>query len=532
MVVTRFAPSPTGYLHVGSARTAYYSWLFARHAGGSFLLRIEDTDQARSSEASAQGILQDMTWLGLTWDEGPIIAHGKNGFFQSARLPRYDAVIQDLLARGLAYEAYETTAELGALRKAADLEKRAFRYRHDLPGRAAQTPGAPVVIRFKTPRVDVTVHDLIRGAVTIVADEQDDFVIKKSDGFPTFHLAVVVDDHDMGVTHVLRSQEHLPNTTKHLAIYNAMNWTPPAHGHLPVVFTMEATKMSKRDKARAAREAIKQHVHHGGPPDYSDLSAKTGMSTQEIADFMARKTEAAELAVRLADALGVALPEIDVNDFRKSGYLPEALLNFIALVGWAPGADREILSPTQIIELFSTEGVQKTNGKFDRKKLAWMNGEYIRQSTLERLLTALDAFCAVTDYPIKHADEPTRRALLAMYQERMVSLAEMAQNSCFFFEEPTYDAKAVDKHINKNNGVDFLKAARAILDPVSDWTRAGLAGPMETVLALGEKKGAAAQAIRVALAGGPVSPPLLETIALLGRAKTFARIDAMLTQHA
>jgi glutamyl/glutaminyl-tRNA synthetase len=525
-VKTRFAPSPTGFLHVGGARTALYSWLYARQREGTFLLRIEDTDQVRSTAASAAGILQDLIWLGLPWDQGPVVGGAKNEFFQSERLPIYHGYLQQLIDTGLAYEAHESKADIDAMRKAAEAEKRPFRYRRDMVGRVT-TPKSPsdTVLRFAMPHEDITVNDLILGPVTVGASEHDDIVIRKSDGFPTFHFAVVVDDHEMGVTHVLRAQEHLMNTFKHVALYAALGWTPPEHGHLPLVFNMDNTKMSKREKAKVTRAAIQTRVaQQGGATDFSDLAGSTGLPSEIIAAFMAKKTDAVDLAVTLGAAVGAVLPEIDVQDFRRSGYMPEALVNFIALVGWSPGQDREILDRAQMIELFSLDGIQKTPGRFDRKKLLWMNGEYIRKASIDRLLEVFGSFAEVTDYAAAKTDETQRRALLAMYQERMATFAEMCQNAAFFFVEPTWDGKAVTKHINGGGGVEFLRQALAILEPVAHWDLAGLNGPMETVLALGEKKGAAAQAIRVAVSGGTVSPPLLETIAFLGREKTLERL--------
>jgi len=527
MVKTRFAPSPTGFLHVGGARTALYSWLYARKAGADakFVLRIEDTDQVRSTAESAAGILQDLLWLGINWDEGPVVGGAKNEFFQSERLELYDKHIKELLAKHTAYEAYESPAQLTAMRQAAEKEKRPFRYRRDMAGRQlSPQEGVKPVVRFAMPYKDITVHDLILGDVTVVAAEHDDIVIRKADGFPTYHFAVVVDDHYMGVTHVLRAQEHLMNTFKHLGLYEALGWNPPEHGHLPLVFNMDNTKMSKREKAKAVRADIQ--VKH---PDknYASVVEKSGIDAKTFADFMAKKTDAVELAVRIAGATGTKLPEIDVQDFRRSGYLPEALCNFIALVGWAPGNDIEIMSRDEMLRLFSLEGIQKTPGRFDRKKLAWMNGEYIRKASIDRLADAVESFNAVADTPLKGASRDVIKELLAMYKERMVTIAEMADNARFFFQEPVYDAKAVDKHIKNNGGSDFLRAIQAILTPVSvdQWTKPGLTEPMDRVLALGDKRGAAAQALRVAISGGAVSPPLLETIALLGREKTLARIE-------
>ncbi len=318
------------------------------------------------------------------------------------------------------------------------------------------------------------------------------------------------------------------NTPKHLGLYEALGWTPPLHGHLPLVFNMDNTKMSKREKAKVTRAAIQAT----GTKDYTDLAAKSGVPLKDVQDFMAKKTDAVEIAVKLATVTGTKLPEIDVQDFRRSGYLPEALLNFIALVGWAPGEDREIVSAQEMLDLFSLDGIQKTPGRFDRKKLAWMNGEYIRKASLDRLADAVESFNAVTDYPLKQANRETIKELLAMYQERMVTIAEMAENARFFFEEPRLDVKAVEKHVKNNDGVAVLRQIKSLLEPVSHWTNETLAGPMEELLgigmAAGGKRGAAAQPLRVAISGGTITPPLLETLTLLGREKTLSRIDRML----
>ncbi|MCL2646017.1 MAG: glutamate--tRNA ligase [Phycisphaerales bacterium] len=537
MVKTRFAPSPTGFLHVGGARTALYSYLFAQQAksgggqgeGGRFVLRIEDTDQVRSTAESAAGILQDMLWLGMTWDEGPVVGAEKNDYFQSMRLDIYDKHLQELLAKGLAYEAYESPAQLAAMRQVAEKAKKPFRYRRDMAGRQlVPQEGVKPVVRFAMPYKDITVHDLILGDVTVKGEEHDDIVIRKSDGFPTYHFAVVIDDHYMGITHVLRAQEHLMNTFKHLGLYGALGWEAPLHGHLPLVFNMDNTKMSKREKAKAVRADIQKT----GVKDFAELAAKAGVEVKVVQEFIAKKSDAVEIAVKLAAVTGTRLPEIDVQDFRRSGYLPEALLNFVALVGWSPGGDREIMSKQEMLELFSLEGIQKTPGRFDRKKLAWMNGEYIRKASIERLVEAVASFNAVTDYPLKTASAEVVRELLGMYQERMVTLAEMAENSRFFFEEPRMDPKAVEKHVKGGNGMELLRASLEILKGVKEWTKLGLQGAHDRILELGVesggKRGAAAQPIRVAVSGGAVTPPLLETLVLLGREKAIGRMERML----
>ncbi len=525
MIKTRFAPSPTGFLHVGGARTALFNWLFARHHGGQFVLRIEDTDQVRSTAESAAGILQDMLWLGLNWDEGPQIGGEKNSYFQSMRLAIYEEYLQQLLKDDRAYEAYESPQELAAMRKVCEAAKRPFRYRRNMPGRSK--PGAgPAVLRFEMPHEDITFDDEILGPITVKADEHDDIVIRKSDSFPTYHFAVVVDDHLMGITHVLRAQEHLMNTPKHLGLYKALGWAPPHHAHMPLVFNMDGTKMSKRDKTKAARQGLSAYASRQNDPDYRLLSAKTGVPVEVIAAFVGKKNEDTQLAKKLAAAIGVELPEIDVQDFRRSGYMADALLNFIALVGWSPGEDREILTRGQLLQLFSLGGIGKTNGRFDRKKLAWMNGEYIRAASPDVLLNALNGFLAVSDYPLAFADEALKRDLLEMYKERTGTFAEMAHNAVFFFNEPQYDAKALAKHVTTPEAQTFLSQSLALLEPVHDWTLSGLESAMEQILSLGEKRGAAAQALRVALSGGPVSPPLLQTIVALGRDRTLSRIRA------
>ncbi|MEI8197641.1 MAG: glutamate--tRNA ligase, partial [Phycisphaerae bacterium] len=290
MVKTRFAPSPTGFLHVGGARTALFNWLYARKLGGQFVLRIEDTDQVRSTAESAAGILQDMLWLGLNWDEGPEVGAPKNQFFQSMRLDLYNQYLDQLIKDGRAYEAYESPAQLTALRQAADKAKKPFRYRRDMPGRILEKQaGVNPVMRFEMPRKDIVIPDLILGDVVVKSDEHDDIVIRKSDGFPTYHFAVVIDDHHMGITHVLRAQEHLMNTPKHMGLYEALGWVPPAHGHMPVVFNMDATKMSKRDKAKVARAALQANVQKGGAKDYSDVAEKVGITLADITAFMSKK---------------------------------------------------------------------------------------------------------------------------------------------------------------------------------------------------------------------------------------------------
>lgn len=537
-VRTRFAPSPTGSLHVGGARTALYCWLLARQQGGRFLLRIEDTDLKRSTDEAARGILRDMEWLGLSWDDGPERedTEGIGPFYQSQRLDTYQQWFDHLIAADVAYEAWESREELEAERAAAIADKRNFRFKRrayseaDLARFAAE--GRTAVLRLMAPDHDLTVEDAVRGRVTIVAGELEDIIIRKADGYPTYHFAVVMDDHFMGVSQVLRGAEHLMNTHKHLGLYEALAWTPPEHAHLPLIFNPTGSKMSKRDKAKAARaaarEAQKAHAaeHGHDAKDYGWLAEAAGVDGDDLARFMAKKHDAVPMAVALGDALGLELPMIEVMDFRKGGYLPQALLNYLALLGWSPGEDREIMSLTEMAALFSVERVNKSSAKFDPDKVAWMNGEYLRALSPEALDAACLAWLAVVESPVSSLDDARRAALLSMYQARIKTFRELDTAAAMFFAPPTdWDPKAVQKFLLKGGGVEKLALAAAALSALPSFTASAIDAAFE---ALGEahetRSGRFAQPVRVAVAGTSVSPPIGETLAFLGRAETLARI--------
>ena len=423
MVVTRFAPSPTGYLHIGGARTALFSWLLAKQQKGRFILRIEDTDQARSTEESTQKILQDMKWLGLDWQEGPEVGGPNGPYFQSQRLEIYRQWAQKLMAMGRAYKCFATPEEMAAERakdKGFKYDRRGLKLTPEQIA-AYEAEGRPCVIRFKMPDKDITVHDMILGDVTLKTSELEDFVILKSDGFPTYHFAVVLDDYYMQVTHVLRGQEHLMNTPKHIALQEAMGVPHPAYAHLPVIFNMEGGKMSKRDKEKAIKA-------------------------------------------------GKTPPEIDVFDFRIGGYMPEAILNFIALLGWSPGNDLELMPISQMIEMFSVERIGKTNARFDREKLRSFNMEYIKNAPRDRLREVVKQFLEVTDYPMKNTDDAMLEKMLDLYQPRSRTLVEMAENSRFFFAyEIHYDTKAVEKFLKKEPGEQVLTDLKDRLAALPEW---------------------------------------------------------------
>ena len=484
-VVTRFAPSPTGFLHIGGARTALFNWLLARQCGGRFILRIEDTDRLRSTDESTRKILEDLHWLGIDWDEGPEVGGANGPYFQSQRLEIYAEAVEKLIQAGKAYKCFETPEELAAAREASKTAGKTYKYEgpgKDLTAeqiRHYEREGRPFVVRFVMPRRDVTVHDSILGDVTFKAEELEDFVIRKSDGFPTFHLAVVVDDHLMGVTHILRGQEHLMNTPKHLALQEALGILTPVYAHMPLIFNMDGSKMSKRDKEKALKRGL--------PP-----------------------------------------PEIDVHDFRAAGYFPEALLNFVALLGWSPGKDREIMTIEEMTTLFSIERIGKTNARFDREKLRAFNAEYIRGATRDRLHTITRQFLELTDYPMKRANDEMLGRLFDLYQGRSRTLVEMAENSRMFFVDriDAYDPQAVKKVLVKDPAPKVLADMRERLGQIELWTRQAIETCFDDYCEHhGLNLGKAAQPIRVAVSGGTVSPPIYETLELLGKERTLARIQ-------
>jgi glutamyl-tRNA synthetase len=540
-VRTRFAPSPTGSLHVGGARTALYCLLHARHHGGRFLLRIEDTDQTRSTHEAAQGILRDLRWLGLSWDEGPGAEdEGTGPYFQSKRLDTYGQFFDQLMAADVAYEAWDTPAELTALREAARADKRNFRYRRTRytqdQRETFRAEGRKPVLRLAAPDHAIHIDDDILGTVTVAADDLDDIIIRKADGFPTYHFAVVIDDHLMGVSQVLRGQEHLLNTPKHIGLYQALAWTPPSHGHLPLIFNPGGSKMSKRDKAKAARQAAREAINARkqdghDPKDYQWLADATGTDTDTVTRFMKKKHDGVALAQAIAAHLGVRLPMIEVGDFRAGGYLPEALLNYLALLGWSPGEDLEIMSLEEMTQRFSLDRVNKTAARFDTAKLEWMNGEYIRAASEERLFEAFQSYLAVVDSShFSDLSDAQQRDFLSLYRKRMTTFAHLEDMAQFFFETPTeWVPKAVKRHLLKGDGLSRLAAVLEALEALQDWSATGVQACLDALATEHEVgMGKFAQPARVAVTGNGVSPEIDQTLALLGRDQTLARMQACL----
>jgi glutamyl/glutaminyl-tRNA synthetase len=546
-VVTRFAPSPTGYLHVGGARTALFNWAYARHHGGRFILRIEDTDQLRSSEESTRKILQDLAWLGIDWDEGPDPSApdcytkqtGERGpYFQSQRLSTYREYVQRLLDSGSAYEAFESPEELAKRREAAIREGGSYRYDREralaLSKEQIQkfkAEGKPYVVRFLVPEKTFTVDDQILGPVSTRSSEIEDFVLLKADGFPTYNFAVVVDDLLMGVTDVLRGQEHLGNTPKQIALYEALQAPLPRFAHLPLIFNPDGTKMSKRDKGKAAREAARNWLRNTGAAEH-DLAVKAGLDEAELQKFLQKRADDVSTAAAIARAVGVHLPEIDVHDFRASGYLPETLVKYLALLGWSPKNDREDIDAATLAQTFDFSGIGRSSARFDRVKLLAFNADTIQHLPGGDFQGRLRGYFAqfYPDYLRLLAPDQFAR-FATMYQERARTLAEPAEKGQFFISDDSairYEPAAVRKVLLSNDaaGLRILKDLLPHLQAVEQWSMETLERMLDEFMqAQGIGLGKIGQPLRVAISGGTVTPPLHDTLVVLGKERVIKRIE-------
>lgn len=543
-VRTRFAPSPTGHLHVGGARTALFNFLLARRLGGRFLLRIEDTDQSRNVAGAERKLLDDMRWLGLTWDEGPEVGGAFGPYRQSERLEAYQEAARTLLASGRAYYAMETREELEAMRAAAQQRgERGFRYPRpervpsEAEAQAARDEGRPVVVRFMMPERDFVIHDRILGDVEVKASELSDFVIQKADGWPTYHFAVVVDDEHMRITHVLRGQEHLLNTANHLGLQEALGYRTPEYAHLPIILNMDGSKMSKRERDKAVRAAV------SGALDAGTISAERARVLSGCADDAAfaewrgKKTQLeAEGLDRLAVELAVDMPEIEIYDFQASGYLPEVLVNFIALLGWSPGDDRERLTLDELCAAFSMERIGRTNARFDRDKLLNFNMRAASEAPIERLRSAFRDFLSANEQsPLRGSDDATLDRLLEV-NRGFRTFRDVEQKCAAIFQpddEIRFDPAAVKKVLLKGDGAGLvvLRDLRGRLAELSDWSAATIDQFLREYAEAEELGlGKVAQPLRVAVTGTTISPPIFDTLELLGREKTLTRIDRTLRE--
>lgn len=543
-VRARFAPSPTGYLHVGGARTALFNWLFCRRHGGTFVLRIEDTDILRNIEGAEQKLLDDLAWLGIEPDEGPNNGGPFGPYRQSERRELYDAAAKKLLASGDAYYAFDTPEELEALRKAAAARKENFRgprpkvFPTEADAAKARAEGRPVVVRFKVPDEAITVHDELLGDVSFAPGDVEDLVIVKSNGWPTYHFAVVVDDANMQITHVLRAQEHLMNTPKHVFIQRALGYPTPHYAHLPLVFNIDGSKMSKRDKHAVVRAAAKNLIkQHKWTAD--DVARTAGCAAAAAAAWLNGADTELDMqqASRLAAAANVVIPEIDVHDFRLSGYLPEALVNFVALIGWSPGGgDREIFTRQEMIEGFAFDRINKTAGRFDREKLLAMSTLYCAEAAPARLLEAFRDWARVSGSPMGNLDDAVLGESLRVCKGfRTFRDVENKAGALFVPDEQLqYDAEAVRKVLEKKEGQGYamLRLLPPLLQTLEPWTADAIDAAIKELCEKENLKlGDVAQPLRVAVSGKTISPAIGETLVLLGRERTIRRVSCCLDRQ-
>jgi len=533
MVVTRFAPSPTGYLHVGGARTALFNWLWARRTGGKFILRIEDTDLKRNTPTAIQQVMEDLRWLGIEWDEGPEVGGPNGPYLQSQRRDIYDKYVKKLLNEKKAYYCFDTPDELQAMRDQAEVEKKSLIYRRpkELPDESdvkkAKAEGRPVTVRFAVPQdKPIVVADVVRGEVKFAAGEIGDFIIRKSDGFPTYNFACVVDDKLMSVTHVIRGQEHLMNTPGQQALWKALGFGElPKFVHMSVTVSDTGGKLSKRERPKALRKAIKDIRD----VDLEKLARIGDITVEEVNSFLKGKATPDMPSVdAMAKYLGIHLPEINIVDFFNSGYFPETMVNFLALLGWNPGGDREIMSLGELIDCFDLSRLTKANSLFDREKLLAFNTEHIRQVGKEKLLRHFKDYLKAIESPSVSADDGILGRIIEICAGAR-TLADIERKSRFLFladDEIEYDEKAVKKVLLKNNGLAILQIVRDKLAAMEQFTVENIENMLRS---LAEERqvglGKIAQPLRVAICGATISTPIFDSVQMLGKEKTLNRID-------
>ncbi|MRR33986.1 glutamate--tRNA ligase [bacterium] len=451
----RFAPSPTGFLHIGGARTALFNWLLARKENGKFILRIEDTDVARSTQESTDAILEGMTWLGLDWDEGP--------YFQSDRFPLYREFVDKLLAEGKAYKCYCTAEELDRKRELATAEGRKPKYDGSCRELQEDRPGAPFVVRFRSPQQGATAFDdLIKGRISFQNEELDDLIIQRTDGTPTYNFTVVIDDATMGITTVIRGDDHINNTPRQIVMYEALGYPVPQFAHVPMILGADKSRLSKR---------------HGAT---------------------------------------------SVMAYRDMGFLPEAMVNYLVRLGWSHG-DEEIFTLGDLIEKFTIEAVGRSAGVFNPDKLLWLNAHYIKTGDPQRLATLLLPFLAERGIDVGAGPELT--AVVRTLQERSRTMLEMADGAIFYYKpEFEYDEKSVAKFLTPT-GRELCAELAARLEKSEDVGHDAIAALFDGLCAdRGVKMKDVAQPARFALTGGAASPGIYEVIGVLGRDETVRRI--------
>ncbi len=454
-IITRFPPSPTGYLHVGGARTALFNWLYARHTGGKFVLRIEDTDVQRSTQASVDAIFEALEWLGIDWDEGP--------YFQSQRFPVYEEYIQKLIDSGHAYYCSCSSEKLEAMRAEATAAGRNPKY--DGTCREKGLPkGENTVVRFKAPLMGTTViEDVVKGNIVFQNSELDDFIIRRSDGVPIYNLAVVVDDITMGITTVIRGDDHVSNTPKQILLYKALGHPLPTFGHVPMVLGNDRTRLSKR---------------HGAT---------------------------------------------SVTAYRDMGYLPQAMINYLVRLGWSHG-DQEFFTREELIEKFNLENIGRAAGVFDMEKLQALNADHIKAAPPAKLVSSLIPFLKAEGYDDLR-DAAYIEAVIRTLNIRSKTLKEMAADARFYFEDTVVYEEAAAKKFLKAASLDSLNALLTELESLEDFSEKALEDVFKKVMEqTGLKLGKIAQPVRVALTGKTASPGIFEIIEIIGKDQVLSRI--------
>ncbi len=463
--VYRFAPSPTGLLHVGGARTAIFNWLLAKRDGGSFLLRIEDTDEKRSSQESLNQILSSLEWLKIGWDKVP--------YYQSQHKEQHQKIARELLERGKAYRCFCTSERLQEERKKAESKKEAFLYDQHCRGlspieiESNLKKNVPFTLRLKLGQGQTSFNDRIRGEVSVDHAELDDFIIQRSDGSPVYHLAVVVDDHHMGVTHVVRGDDHLSNTPKQILIYRAMDWDIPVYAHVPLICGHDGARLSKRHGATA------------------------------------------------------------VEDFKEKGILGDALFNYLCLLGWSPGDDREIMSREEIITSFSLERIGKKDAVFDDKKLRWMNGKYLSKQESEHILGLIHPKLTAINYNKVENDRQNYLLLLDLVKTRVQTIDEIIENTEFYFSQPErYEEKGVNKYFRDNDSKILLNNLLSSFKNIDDYRAENAEVVIRNLAESTEvKAGALIHPLRLALTGKTTSPGIFDVIQILGKSEVIRRIE-------
>jgi len=475
----RFAPSPTGYLHVGGARTALFNWLFARRLGGVLVLRIEDTDVERSSQEMVDGILDGLRWLGLDWDEGPKIGGSFGPYFQSERLDRHRAMAAQLVAQGDAYYCYCTTEELKAKRDAAEQSGAAWRYdrtcgaltRGEIAAR--ERAREPRAIRFRVPEGATRFDDLVHGPIEFDGANIEDFVLLRSDGQPTYQLSVVSDDMEMKITHVVRGDDHISNTPKQILLYRAIGAEPPTFAHVPLILGPDRKRLSKR---------------HGAT---------------------------------------------SVTEYARLGYLPEAMFNFLAMLGWSPGDDRELFTRDELVQAFALEGISGGNAVFNPEKLDWFNQQHLMRLAPDDLALRLKPWlerAGLWDAAYLGDRHAWFFAVLELLKPRAKRLEDFTKVGRFFFTDAIeYESAAVDKHLRAPGMDEHLKAFDAALTALEAFDPASIEAALRaTADARGVKAASLIHAVRVTVTGKTASPGLFEVLALLGRVRVRARMAGAL----